>query len=51
MTENTLETNELKYQKEIEDLRVLLGAKSSAPKEQVYPRFAILAQSYISIYE
>jgi hypothetical protein len=32
-------------------LKVLLGAKSSAPKEQVYPRFAILAQSYIAIYE
>lgn len=29
----------------------MLGAKSSAPKEQVYPRFAILAQSYIAIYE
>lgn len=32
-------------------MRILLGAKSSAPKEQVYPRFAILAQSYIAIYE
>ena len=41
----------MKYQKEIDDLRTLLGAKSSAPKEQVYPRFAILAQAYIAVYE
>lgn len=32
-------------------MRSLLGSKSSAPKEQVYPRFAILAQSYIAVYE
>ena len=32
------------------DLKILLGTKSSAPKEQVYPRFAILAQAYTSIY-
>lgn len=29
----------------------MLGTKSSAPKEQVYPKFAILAQSYVSIFE
>ena len=51
LSDNTLETNELKYQKEIDDLKSLLGAKSSAPKEQVYPRFAILAQAYIAVYE
>jgi hypothetical protein len=35
----------------MDDLKVLLGAKSSAPKEQVYPRFAILAQSYVAIHQ
>ena len=30
---------------------MLLGSKSSAPKEQVYPKFAILAQAYVSIFE
>lgn len=30
---------------------MLLGAKSSAPKEQVYPKFAILSQAYVSIFE
>jgi hypothetical protein len=29
----------------------LLGSKSSAPKEQVYPKFAIIAQSYVLIFE
>ena len=29
----------------------MLGSKSSAPKEQVYPKFAILAQAYVSIFE
>ena len=29
----------------------MLGSKSSAPKEQVYPRFAILAQAYIAVYD
>lgn len=32
-------------------MKVLLGTKSSAPKEQVYPKFAILAQAYVSIFE
>lgn len=50
-SENSFETNSLKYAKEIEDLRALLGSKSSAPKEQVYPKFAILAQAYVSVFE
>jgi len=49
--ESSFDSNSLKYVKEIQDLKVLLGSKSSAPKEQVYPKFAILAQSYISIFE
>lgn len=32
-------------------MKILLGTKTSAPKEQVYPRFAILAQAYVGIYE
>lgn len=41
----------MKFEKEISELKILLGTKTSAPKEQVYPCFAILAQAYISIYE
>jgi hypothetical protein len=33
------------------DLKNLLGSRASAPKEQVYPRFAILYQSYSQLYE
>lgn len=33
------------------DLKALLESRSSAPKEQVYPRFALLAQNYIQLYE
>lgn len=50
-SESSFDTNSIKYSKEIDDLRQLLGSKSSAPKEQVYPKFAILAQSYVSIFE
>lgn len=50
-SESSFDTNSIKYSKEIDDLKQLLGSKSSAPKEQVYPKFAILAQSYVSIFE
>lgn len=33
------------------DLKSLLESRSSAPKEQVYPRFALLAQNYIQLNE
>lgn len=45
------ETGETRYLKEITDLKTLLGSKSSAPKEQVYPKFAVLANSYLQIFE
>lgn len=45
------ETGETRYLKEIADLKTLLGSKSSAPKEQVYPKFAVLANSYLQIFE
>lgn len=46
MAESVIETNENKYLKEIAELKDLLGNKSSAPKEQVYPKFASVAQAY-----
>jgi hypothetical protein len=49
-SESAFDSNSIKYGKEIDDLKQLLGSKSSAPKEQVYPKFAILAQSYVSIF-
>lgn len=51
ISENNKETNQTKYQKEKVDLTQLLSNKSSAPKEQVYPKFATLAQSYIQLLE
>jgi hypothetical protein len=45
------ESAEGRYLKEIADLKTLLGSKSSAPKEQVYPKFAVLANSYMQIVE
>merc|ERR1719498_346549 len=50
-SENTIESNEGRYLKEISDLKNLLGSKSSAPKEQVYPKFAVLASSYLELSE
>ena len=51
ISENSIETNETRYYKEIEELKHLLGNKSSAPKEQVYPKFAILSQAYVQLLE
>lgn len=45
------ESSEGRYLKEISDLKNLLGSKSSAPKEQVYPKFAVLANSYLTLLE
>lgn len=51
ISENSIETNETRYYKEINELKHLLGNKSSAPKEQVYPKFATLAQAYVQLLE
>ena len=51
ISENTLEAGETKYNKEINELKQLLGNKSSAPKEQVYPKFAVLSQAYVQLLE
>ena len=40
ISENTFDTNESRYYKEISELKNLLQNKSSAPKELVYPKFA-----------
>lgn len=49
VSENIVETNEARYTKEKSELQKLLKDKSSAPKEQVYPKFATLAQAYIAL--
>ncbi len=51
ISDNSIETNETRYYKEIEELKHLLGNKSSAPKEQVYPKFATLSQAYVQLLE
>lgn len=40
-----------RYLKEVHELKTLLSSKSSAPKEQVYPKFAVLASTYTAILE
>ncbi|KAL4475445.1 hypothetical protein ABPG72_022080 [Tetrahymena utriculariae] len=51
ISENSVDSNQTRYLKEIKDLETLLKQKSSAPKEQVYPKFATLAQAYIQLLE
>lgn len=45
------ETSKMRYDNGIEQLKGLLGSKSSAPKEQVYPKFATLATTYLNLLE
>jgi len=51
ISENNVEANETRYAKEKKDLSDLLSNKSTAPKEQVYPKFAALAQAYVQLLE
>ncbi|KAM3134829.1 hypothetical protein pb186bvf_012998 [Paramecium bursaria] len=51
ITESQIEQNHGRFVKEIDDLKNLLENKSSAPKEQVYPKFGNLAQSHIGLFE
>jgi Domain of unknown function len=46
-----MEASESRFNKEVDDLRSLLANNSSAPKEQVYPKFSTLASTYLSILE
>lgn len=39
------------YRHEMEDLKRLVGARSSVPKEQVYPKFSTMASLWISLQE
>lgn len=39
ISEQNIEELQAKYQKEITELKDLIGNKSSIPKDQVYPRF------------
>ncbi len=50
-SETNIENSRQRYQKEISELKLLLGNKSSAPKEQVYPKFSALAQAYQQLLE
>lgn len=53
-TENSvsiIDVSKSRYEKEISDLRKLLANSSSAPKDTVYPKFATLANTYISLLE
>lgn len=51
VSENVIEANQTRYLKEVGELKNLLGNKSSAPKEQVYPKFASISQAYIQLVE
>lgn len=44
-----METSARRYAKEINELKHFLGSKTSAPKDQVYPKFTIAASSYVSL--
>ena len=48
-SENSIDSAHMRYSKEIDELKNLLGNKSSAPKEQVYPKFAAVSQSYLQL--
>ena len=50
-SEVNIENSQARYQKEMNELKQLLGNKSSAPKEQVYPKFSALAQAYQQLLE
>lgn len=51
ISEQNIEELQAKYQKEITELKDLIGNKSSIPKDQVYPRFDNLSQIYSSLLE
>jgi len=46
ISEQNIEGLQAKYQKEINELKNLIGNKSSIPKDQVYPKFDSLSQIY-----
>lgn len=48
---NNIEVARSRYHKEVSDLKNLLSNNSSAPKEQVYPKFSTLSTSYLTLVE
>lgn len=51
ISEQNIEQLQGKYIKEIEELKKLIGNKSSIPKDQVYPKFDSLSQIYSQLLE
>ena len=51
ISEQNIEGLQAKYQKEITELKNLIGNKSSIPKDQVYPKFDSLSQIYSQLLE
>ena len=51
ISEQNIEGLQSKYQKEISELKNLIGNKSSIPKDQVYPKFDSLSQIYSQLLE
>jgi len=51
ISEQNIENLQQKYQTEIQELKNLIGNKSSIPKDQVYPKFDQLSQIYSQLLE
>lgn len=51
ISEQNIDSLEAKYNKEINELKNLIGNKSSIPKDQVYPKFDSLSQIYSQLLE
>lgn len=51
ISEQNIESLQAKYQFEINELKSLIGNKSSIPKDQVYPKFDSLSQIYSQLLE
>lgn len=48
---NIMEVSRSRYIKESEDLKHLLANNTSAPKEKVYPKFSMIATTYMALFE
>lgn len=51
ISEQNIENLQQKYQAEVQELKNLIGNKSSIPKDQVYPKFDQLSQIYSQLLE
>lgn len=51
LSEQNIEALQGKYLKEVNELKELIGNKSSIPKDQVYPRFDAVSQIYSQLLE